>query len=103
MKNIWTFSALLSLAAASAVFAAEPQTLGAVHQKAGLTAAPETAKCVMCHGGSYEQLAANTKVTPNPHGSHMGQLDCTACHNWNGKSNVMCNDCHNFENLKLKK
>ena len=46
----------------------------------------------------YEQLAKQTaKVEPNPHYSHLGDVNCTDCHKGHKKSELMCNSCHQFD------
>ena len=32
----------------------------------------------------------------------MGPVQCDACHNWKGRSNLMGNDCHSFPKLQQK-
>lgn len=55
------------------------------------------AKCLQCHG-SYEKLAkASSKLDPNPHASHEGQVRCGLCHAEHGKSVLSCKECHVFE------
>ena len=62
---------------------------------------PTKETCFQCHG-SYEKIAARTaKMTPNPHSSHRGEKDCSACHSMHSKSRLECNDCHNFA-IKMK-
>ena len=58
--------------------------------------------CSMCHQ-SYDAVAKKTqKVNPNPHFNHRGEQECTNCHKMHTKSRVECNDCHTFNNLKMK-
>lgn len=54
-------------------------------------------QCLSCHG-SYEALADKTeKLTPNPHRSHLGAVNCEECHKADSKqTELMCNQCHNF-------
>ena len=36
-------------------------------------------------------------LVPNPHHSHLGQVNCEDCHKANlSKPVLMCNQCHNF-------
>jgi len=53
-------------------------------------------ECFECHEhGSYEeviQLTADLEL--NPHGSHLGQLDCDICHSMHDVSAYYCADCH---------
>lgn len=51
--------------------------------------------CVKCHGG-FVELAANTKEHINPHKSHLGEVNCTACHKGHLPSKAYCNYCHSF-------
>lgn len=55
--------------------------------------------CFDCHETnehtSYEeviQLTADLEL--NPHGSHLGQLECEICHKMHGLSEDYCADCH---------
>ena len=58
--------------------------------------------CFQCHQ-SYDAVAKKTqKVNPNPHFNHRGEQECTNCHKMHTKSRVECNDCHTFNNLKMK-
>ena len=52
---------------------------------------------VQCHG-DYDKLAKQTAdLVPNPHHSHLGQVNCEDCHKANlSKPVLMCNQCHNF-------
>lgn len=54
-------------------------------------------QCMACHG-SYEKLAAQTaSLQPNPHYSHLGEVNCEDCHKADAaKPQLMCNTCHNF-------
>jgi len=50
--------------------------------------------CLQCHR-SYESLAERTSaLEPNPHESHLGELDCTLCHKSHRPSEVYCTQCH---------
>ncbi len=52
-------------------------------------------QCVMCHG-DYAKLADKNKPM-DPHASHLGQINCTACHAAHVKPKLVCNDCHSFK------
>jgi hypothetical protein len=55
-----------------------------------------TAICQGCHG-DYKTLAERTeKVDPNPHRSHVGNLDCSVCHHSHKPSEDHCDSCHSF-------
>ncbi len=59
---------------------------------------PNTAKCLTCHGGSYDALAAKTAALGpmNPHKPHTGKLDCSRCHGVHKAFEYSCNNCHDF-------
>lgn len=68
------------------------------HSTDAPSSAPETEKCLDCHG-SYEDLAAltaNPEEDINPHASHYGPLPCNNCHKSHEKSVLLCDQCHNF-------
>lgn len=52
-------------------------------------------RCVGCHG-SLAQVAAKSKHHINPHKSHLGEINCTACHRGHEQSVAYCNGCHTF-------
>jgi fumarate reductase flavoprotein subunit len=52
--------------------------------------------CINCHG-TLEALAAKAKGHINPHGSHLGQINCTVCHHGHEQSKAYCNGCHSFD------
>ena len=40
---------------------------------------------------------ATAKIEPNPHFSHLGEVNCQECHvGAKAKPELMCNSCHNF-------
>lgn len=55
-------------------------------------------ECMKCHG-DYKKLAAQTSgYEPNPHFSHMGEVNCVECHKPDkNKAGPMCNTCHKFK------
>lgn len=55
-------------------------------------------KCMQCHG-DYPSLAKKTAgYEPNPHFSHMGEVNCVECHKPDQAApQAMCNSCHKFE------
>ncbi|MBU5611795.1 flavocytochrome c [Geomonas azotofigens] len=98
--------------AASAAWAEDSNKssfLSGVHKKNQVTCADchgkslvvddsETAlnkNCKGCHGG-FAELAAKTKEHINPHKSHLGETNCTACHKGHAASKAYCNYCHSF-------
>lgn len=57
-------------------------------------------QCQTCH--KYADLAkATSKLNPNPHFNHLGNVNCMDCHKGHQQPQLMCNDCHKF-NLKVK-
>ena len=99
----------LALGVALSVPAAPAMTIAGSHaaltcdvcHKDGAFKAPAKETCLACHQ-SYEAVAKRTeKMNPNPHFSHRGQRDCTACHSMHNKPRFECNDCHTFA-IKMK-
>lgn len=60
-------------------------------------------QCAICHG-SLEQMGTKTSSqTPNPHKSHIGQMQCKACHSGHVPSVAYCTNCHDFPTLNKMK
>ena len=58
--------------------------------------APSSA-CMGCHG-DYKRMGGKTeKRNPNPHDSHIEELDCGECHHIHKASENYCGTCHKFE------
>ena len=61
---------------------------------------PGNETCFTCHK-SYAVLAAKTpgKYHPsrNPHGAHLGSVNCTICHKAHEPSIIYCKNCHKFD------
>lgn len=74
--------------------------LASKHPTLNPSTMPAMTQCLACHG-SYVAIAEKTKnLTPNPHRSHMADVQCDACHQWKGKGKLMCNECHQFPALE---
>lgn len=67
----------------------------ACHGGAAFTEPVAMQVCTDCHG-SYAELAAMTPWEPNPHHSHMGEVECSVCHNIHKPSVSFCDQCHSF-------
>ena len=53
--------------------------------------------CLGCHE-DYRKVAAKTdKLDPNPHDSHLGEVDCGKCHHAHKASVNACNECHQMD------
>lgn len=53
------------------------------------------ATCKGCH--DPQKLRQQTAhVSPNPHYTHLGDVNCTDCHKGHQKGVLMCNSCHRF-------
>ena len=102
LKQTLTAIALAAaFAACLPAHAAMPSAAKGPHAKVQMTA-PKKETCFQCHQ-SYDAVAKKTqKVNPNPHFNHRGEQECTNCHKMHTKSRVECNDCHTFNNLKMK-
>lgn len=108
MKNTFLVSVLLAVSLAFAAGAAAGDSLADRHAKVGVkcarchvekapSKAPKMGACLKCHGGSYEALGkASAGKKPNPHYTHIGDKECTACHKGHKVSEFFCNDCHKF-------
>ncbi len=59
---------------------------------------PDSEKCLSCHGGNRDALAAKTAAlgTRNPHNPHEGPLECSKCHGVHKPFEYYCNTCHTF-------
>ncbi|MFQ3573767.1 MAG: flavocytochrome c [Thermodesulfovibrionales bacterium] len=53
-------------------------------------------QCVSCHG-NLSALSKKAKGYINPHKSHLGDINCTACHHGHVASSTYCLSCHNFD------
>lgn len=52
--------------------------------------------CFRCHIGYLKLAERTSKITPNPHKSHMGNLECIVCHHIHKASEDYCGECHNI-------
>ena len=51
-------------------------------------------QCLVCHE-SYAKVAERTnKLKRNPHKSHYGEAECTACHQGHKADEFLCAQCH---------
>ena len=101
-KFILTAAAIafgLSMSVAGSAAAADAQPPAEIHGKnwPGATGWARKDTCMGCHG-SYADLAkATAKLEPNPHFSHLGDVNCQECHKGDkAEPELMCNSCHNF-------
>jgi fumarate reductase flavoprotein subunit len=53
--------------------------------------------CLGCHGDYWKVAAQTNKLDPNPHDSHLGEIDCGKCHHAHKASVNFCNECHQFD------
>ncbi len=77
-------------------------TCTACHGESGLLDDAESmvnAYCVSCHGDLAKVSQDYTKdLEIDPHSSHLGTINCTACHGGHEPSSMYCNNCHSFDN-----
>jgi fumarate reductase flavoprotein subunit len=60
-----------------------------------------TNECLKCHQ-SYEAVAKRTESKDiNPHDSHLENPACTSCHRGHKKPVLVCDECHEFRELKV--
>jgi fumarate reductase flavoprotein subunit len=107
MAVLW-FSAVSSLPPSGPTWAAESVFLADKHKNRGMDCSgchkerpPKhdvpMAVCLGCHG-DYQKVAAKTdKIDPNPHDSHLGEIDCGKCHHAHKVSVNACNECHRLD------
>jgi fumarate reductase flavoprotein subunit len=57
---------------------------------------PVNMNCVKCHG-ALADVAKKATGHINPHKSHLGEINCTACHSGHAASKPYCLNCHAFE------
>lgn len=58
------------------------------------------ATCTGCHG-ELSAIAQKNKGHINPHKSHLGKINCTACHAGHEASVAYCSNCHSFSEMKI--
>jgi Cytochrome c3 len=51
------------------------------------------AVCLGCHGDYSKVVAKTSKINPNPHDSHLGEIECEKCHHSHKPSVNACNAC----------
>ncbi len=56
------------------------------------------AYCISCHGDLSKVAEETSGSEINPHDSHLGNINCTACHGGHEPSAMYCNNCHTFTN-----
>jgi len=95
------------LSTSKMVWAAQDVFLADKHKNVGLDCSschngtPPNSKvsmdsCTKCHG-DYIKIAEKTiSVKPNPHDSHLGNIDCDSCHLGHKPSVDYCQNCHSF-------
>ena len=61
-----------------------------------------TKQCLACHGGSYAKLAEKTAdADMNPHDTHLGEIECSDCHQGHKPPRLVCDQCHEFRDMKV--
>ena len=60
-----------------------------------------TLVCNKCHGDQTKLAERTQKVIPNPHDSHLGNVECGLCHHGHKKSEDYCSTCHDFGYYKV--
>lgn len=75
---------------------AKGQNCASCHKESPPKSGVTSAVCLQCHGDA-EKLAMRTMaVRPNPHDSHLGEMDCDKCHHGHKASEDACGKCHSF-------
>lgn len=101
MKRLIQSAAALALGLALSTAALAANGLAQLHGKnwpQSVDGFVTKGQCMQCHG-DYAKLAELTKsLTPNPHRSHMGEVNCVECHQPDKlQPELMCNSCHKFK------
>jgi fumarate reductase flavoprotein subunit len=60
-----------------------------------------TLVCNKCHGDQVKLAERTQKVIPNPHDSHLGNVECGLCHHGHKPSEDYCSTCHDFGYYKV--
>ncbi len=60
-----------------------------------------TLVCNKCHGDQAKLAERTQKVIPNPHDSHLGNVECGLCHHGHKQSEDYCSTCHDFGYYKV--
>jgi len=53
--------------------------------------------CLGCHEDYWKVAAKTNKLDPNPHDSHLGEVECGKCHHAHKASVNACNECHQMD------
>lgn len=61
----------------------------------------ENQRCVACHGDLDKVAQKSKDLDVNPHHSHLGDINCTACHSGHTPSVSYCQNCHVFDDMKI--
>ena len=104
-------SVALMLLVSIVATAEEKRVLADRHQTRGLVCANchrsgskktvSMKRCLACHE-SYAKVAERTKsLVPNPHDSHLTDLECSKCHLGHSSQENYCLTCH--EEMEFKK
>jgi hypothetical protein len=60
-----------------------------------------SAACIGCHGDNKKVAEKTAKLYPNPHESHLGEVDCQTCHHAHKASELSCAACHDKFDMKV--
>lgn len=108
-RSLDAFVMAVVMLSGTAVASAADEFLADRHQKMGATCESCHGKstptkdvaidsCLKCHEGSYAKLSEKIDNGDIPfHGSHVGEVKCTECHQGHKSSGLMCNQCHEFD------
>ncbi|WOT05898.1 cytochrome c3 family protein [Shewanella youngdeokensis] len=109
MKTV-SLSCLLLAVAATAPLAHAKKELHGAHKEMkvkckschvnGMKKPASMEGCFDCHG-SYDDIRAlseEKELEANPHDSHLGDVECSDCHNIHKESaETVCAECHEFD------
>jgi len=95
-----------SFAGAAPPFLADKHTVagiacGGCHKENPPKERVATVVCTKCHGDQAKLAERTQKVIPNPHDSHLGNVECGLCHHSHKQSEDYCSTCHDFGYYKV--
>lgn len=81
--------------------AAKGMACSACHKESPPKEKAPTALCEACHGDNQKVAEKTVKLYPNPHESHLGEVDCQSCHHAHKASVLSCATCHDKFEMKV--